>query len=69
MPYVVGENQPELFVPDSNGTVMPSVPGSGSGDVHVHVHLEGDAAGLFRVIDREQGRQLALAPSSAYSRG
>lgn len=26
MPYIVGENRPELFVPDSNGTILPSVP-------------------------------------------
>jgi lambda family phage tail tape measure protein len=31
MPYVVGENQPELFVPDSNGTIVPSVPQGGGG--------------------------------------
>lgn len=26
MPYIVGEKQAELFVPDQNGTVVPSVP-------------------------------------------
>lgn len=25
-PYIVGENEPELFVPNSNGTILPSVP-------------------------------------------
>lgn len=25
MPYVVGEHRPEVFVPDSNGTIIPSV--------------------------------------------
>lgn len=25
-PYIVGENRPELFVPDQNGTIIPSVP-------------------------------------------
>lgn len=28
-PYVVGEKRPELFVPDSNGTILPSVPDGG----------------------------------------
>jgi phage-related protein len=27
-PYVVGEKRPELFVPDANGTILPSVPTS-----------------------------------------
>lgn len=31
MPYIVGERQPELFVPATNGTILPSVPG-GMGD-------------------------------------
>lgn len=28
-PYVVGENQPELFVPHQPGTIIPQVPGGG----------------------------------------
>jgi len=30
-PYVVGERRPELFVPRTNGTILPRVPGSDSG--------------------------------------
>ena len=30
-PYIVGEKRPELFVPDSNGKILPSVPSSGGG--------------------------------------
>lgn len=30
-PYVVGEKQPELFVPSSNGYIMPRVPTGGGG--------------------------------------
>jgi hypothetical protein len=26
MPYIVGEHRPELFVPATNGTILPSVP-------------------------------------------
>ena len=29
VPYVVGEKRPELFVPDSNGYILPQVPTSG----------------------------------------
>jgi hypothetical protein len=35
MPYIVGEKRPELFVPDSNGTILPRVPG-GRMDIYVH---------------------------------
>ena len=31
-PYIVGERQPELFVPRTSGTILPSVPMSGGGD-------------------------------------
>ena len=30
-PYIVGERQPELFVPRTSGTILPSVPTSGNG--------------------------------------
>lgn len=30
-PYVVGENRPELFVPSTSGTILPSVPSGGAG--------------------------------------
>ena len=29
-PYIVGEKRPELFVPDTSGTIIPRVPSSGS---------------------------------------
>lgn len=31
VPYIVGENHPEVFVPDSNGTIIPNAPSSPSG--------------------------------------
>jgi TP901 family phage tail tape measure protein len=45
MPYIVGEQRPELFVPQTNGFIMPNVPSSGGGgsgwsgggDFHVHM--------------------------------
>jgi len=33
-PYVVGERRPELFVPKTDGTILPSVPGA-AGGVHI----------------------------------
>jgi len=39
MPYIVGENQPELFVPSTNGVIVPSVPtGGGSAGTHIHIN-------------------------------
>lgn len=69
--YLVGEEGPELLqMGAQGGNVIPNNKiGGGGGEVHVHVHLEGDAAQMFRVIDREQGRSLALAQSSSYARG
>lgn len=34
--YVVGEQRPELFVPNQNGRILPNVP-SGGGDISVYV--------------------------------
>lgn len=40
-PYIVGEQRPELFVPDQSGTIIPKVPGAGSsGPVVVQVMLD-----------------------------
>lgn len=45
VPYLVGELRPEVFVPDTNGKILPrvGVPGaaggsSAGGDVHIHVN-------------------------------
>jgi phage-related minor tail protein len=34
--YIVGERQPELFVPRQSGTILPSVPQGGSTEVNVY---------------------------------
>ncbi|TPE47225.1 hypothetical protein [Amaricoccus solimangrovi] len=51
-PYVVGENQAELFVPDQSGYVYPEVPRAGGGgatqDVRVSVGVSVDDAGALR---------------------
>lgn len=38
--YIVGEKQPELFVPRQNGTILPSVP-QGGGTTEVNVYSSG----------------------------
>lgn len=38
--YIVGEKRPELFVPSTNGTIIPEVPTGGS-NVSVTVHMSG----------------------------
>lgn len=52
VPYVVGEDRPELFVPDMNGRIIPSVPatmpaawaGAAAGDTNITVALPTRAA-------------------------
>jgi len=64
-PYIVGENRPEMFVPDQNGKIVPRVPtmpqfpdasqmrgssGAVSAPVSISIDATGaDAAGLARV--------------------
>lgn len=40
--YIVGENQPELFVPRTSGTIIPEVPsGNSSSNISVTVNMSG----------------------------
>jgi hypothetical protein len=61
--YVVGERRPELFVPDSAGTILPSVPnalgGSGFRDLHVHGDLGEDP--IERAVREQRRIQLMSA--------
>ena len=43
MPYIVGERRPELFIPNTNGYISPSVPrgGGGMGSPTVIVNVYG----------------------------
>ena len=63
-PYIVGEKRPELFVPDTNGYIVPSVPagfgatstsaGPGASGIHidhVEVHNDTDADAFFRIAN------------------
>jgi hypothetical protein len=61
-PYVVGEHHPELFVPNVNGTIVPSVPkygipaqrgrvqGGDGGAMAVDVYLHLDGAQVLKVV-------------------
>ena len=60
----MGEKRPELFVPDTNGYIVPSVPagfgatstsaGPGASGIHidhVEVHNDTDADAFFRIAN------------------
>lgn len=41
-PYIVGERQPEVFVPGRSGTILPEVPGgSGTGGITINLNPSG----------------------------
>ena len=44
-PYIVGERQPELFVPRTSGTILPSVPSGGGGTTNNMITVNVDASG------------------------
>ena len=61
-PYVVGERQPELFVPNRSGTILPSVP---SGDnitniVKVSVDASGSSVEGDGAMSQQLGQTIAL---------
>jgi hypothetical protein len=66
--YVVGERQPELFVPRSAGTIVPSVSGSNAQvnntTVQMHIHGVTDVDSF-----RKSQAQLSSAMGAAASRG
>ena len=63
MPYIVGENGPELFVPGRSGTVVPNHALSGGGTTNVVVNV--DASGSNVQGDASQAKQLGSAISMA----
>ena len=63
-PYIVGERQPELFVPSRSGTILPSVPmGGGSvvNNIVVNVDASGTAVQGNDAESNQFGEQLAAA--------
>jgi hypothetical protein len=57
-PYLVGERGPELFVPQSNGSIVPN---SGGGDVNVKIYVNGTAADVARQVAAELTRTMKTA--------
>jgi hypothetical protein len=58
MPYVVGEKRPELFVPESSGYILPSIP-----DRRIDLYVHDSDGGLARA--GISTRQLAAAIASS----
>lgn len=57
MPYIVGEQRPELFVPRSAGTIIPQVPGAGgSTTINVYPSPGMSEQDLARKVQRAQDR-------------
>lgn len=66
-PYIVGEKQAELFVPNTSGTILPSVPSSGGVSVSVVTNVDnsGNATSQSGGDADRTGRQLSQAIRSA----
>lgn len=63
MPYVVGEERPELFIPNVSGTILPEVP-TGEGGVNLHVTQwpgEDQVSAGMRALRHHQRIQLEVA--------
>jgi len=56
-PYMVGEQGPELFVPDRGGTVVPN--GAGGGMV-ANIFVNGTGADVARIINAELTRMMRV---------
>ena len=66
-PYIVGERQPELFVPRTSGTILPSVPMGGESvvnNISVSVDATGTAVSGSDADGNELGQQIAIAIQS-----
>jgi hypothetical protein len=57
-PYLVGERGPELFMPRSNGSIMPNQQAGGGNTFNISISVAGDADG--RKIGNELERELRL---------
>lgn len=55
-PYVVGEHRPELFVPNTNGRIVPRLPtGTTGGEVvEIHLHHYVDGREIAETVTRHQ---------------
>lgn len=71
--YVVGEKQPELFVPRTPGMIVPKVPGGGSGGgiaIHQSMVFQGqqDPAMLYQFGQKIKAETLAAVSSQRATR-
>lgn len=68
-PYIVGERRPEIFVPETSGTIIPNAAAVGAGGNSYHFNIQAidtqsglaflaqNARGLVAILDRELGRR------------
>ncbi len=62
--YVVGEKRPEMFIPETSGTILPFVPRaqqSGGGEVVVRTYLDPQTGALDQKIERISGQSVRAA--------
>ncbi|VVE51914.1 hypothetical protein PMO31116_04713 [Pandoraea morbifera] len=62
-PYIVGEKRAELFVPNTSGTILPSVPSGGGISVSVVTNVDnsGNSASQTSADSDRTGKQLSQA--------
>jgi hypothetical protein len=63
-PYIVGEHRPELFVPKTAGTILPSVPGMSSVDNsrwELHFHDADSRGKMVGLSDEKFAEQFKRA--------
>lgn len=69
-PYIVGENGPELFVPNSSGQIQQSARGTGGGATQVTFNINTlDASGFEELLVRSRGTITQLINSAVNERG
>jgi phage-related minor tail protein len=62
-PYIVGEKRPELFVPSSNGTIIPDL-GGGSPQISIQIIVNNDGTATTTTdggSDNEKSKMMAEA--------
>ncbi len=70
--YIVGEKQPELFVPGTSGRIVPNFPsGTKTGDtIHQHISINGVTdVDSFKKSHAQIARSFSQMASNANRRG
>lgn len=69
-PFVVGENGPELFIPNSTGQITQSARGTGGGAVSVNFNINTlDARGFDELLVRNRGTITQIINNAVNERG